>query len=135
MALSKTMAWPVFSREDASRVVVGNQRLKKKTAKKVLHLMFEIGAALDGSTALVKTEEPDAEFKKYRATVGKLMVEMLTGVINPICRQFPALKPKQLYSPGEAIPRTATEYRHKGSTCGRRPGPMPTPYGSATPAE
>lgn len=93
--------------------------MKKKTAKKLLHLMFEIGAALDGSTALVKAEESQAVFKKYRATVGKLMGEMLIEVINPICSEFPELKPTQLYSPGEAA-RSARPYRHKGIAPPRR---------------
>lgn len=93
--------------------------MKRKTAKKVLHLMFEIGAALDGSTALVKTEESEAVFKKYRATVGKLMGDTLIEVINPICGEFPELKPKQLYSPGKAPP-SARAYRHKGIAPPRR---------------
>lgn len=94
---------------------------KKKTARKILHLMFEIGAALDGSTALVKAEESDADFKNYRRIVGKLMVEMQIGVINPICAQFPELKPAQLYPPHEQMPRGARPYRHKGIAPPRRP--------------
>lgn len=115
---------PTISGEDASHrewsVIVGHQRMKKTTAKKVLHLMFEIGAALDGSTALVKAAEPAAEFKKYRQTVGKLMVEMLVGVINPICVEFPDLRPRQLYGPEREIPRGARTYRHKGIPPPRR---------------
>lgn len=93
--------------------------MKKKTAKKILHLMFEIGPALDGSTALVKTEESEAVFKKYRATVGKLMGDMLVEVINPICSEFPEMKPTRPYSPGEA-PRSARPSRHKGIAPPRR---------------
>lgn len=88
--------------------------MKKTTSRKLLHLMFEIGAALDQSTALVRDRESDADFKKYRATVGKLMADMLDEVINPICRNFPELKPRQLYLESEKIPRAARKYRHRG---------------------
>jgi len=88
--------------------------MKKKTAKKILHLMFELGAALDGSTALVLAEEPEDEFKKYRQTVAKLMADMQDRLITPICSDFPDLKPRQLYGPDEEIPRGTRTYRHKG---------------------
>lgn len=95
--------------------------MKTKTAKKILHLMFELGAALDGSTALVKDEEPEDEFRKYRLTVARLMGEMLDRVINPICVDFPDLKPRQLYGPDEAIPRGTRTSRHKGISPPPRP--------------
>ena len=49
--------------------------MKTKTAKKILHLMFELGAALDGSTALVKDEEPeDEEQRGEHAFIGAALV-------------------------------------------------------------
>ncbi len=96
--------------------------MKKPTAKKVLHLMFEIGAALDRSVAVVQKSDADEVFKRYRRTVGKLMADMLVEVINPLCAEHPSLKPRQMYLPGEAVPPTATPYRHRGI-----PVPRPRP--------
>ncbi|MGC4121174.1 MAG: hypothetical protein QM765_42675 [Myxococcales bacterium] len=96
--------------------------MKKPAAKKILYLMFEIGAALDSSVAVVQKSEDDEVFKKYRRTVGKLMGDMLFEVINPLCVEHPSLKPTQMYLPGEAVPTTAKPYRHRGI-----PAPRPRP--------
>lgn len=101
--------------------------MQKKTAKKVLHLMFEIGAALNNSAAMVKAAEPDEEFKKYRDVVGKLMTDTLLYVINPICADFPELKPRQMYLADEVIPRSAKEYRHRGIPGPRQRRKQPRP--------
>jgi hypothetical protein len=80
----------------------------------VLHLMFEIGAALDRSTADVRATESADDFKTYVRFVGKVMTDVLLEVINPVCAQYPDLKPTQLYRPGESVPPSAKTYVHRG---------------------
>jgi len=76
--------------------------------------MFEIGGALDKSTADVRATESDEDFKKYVRFVGKVMTDMLLEVINPVCAAYPDLKPVDLYRPGESVPPSAKPYVHKG---------------------
>lgn len=51
---------------------------------------------LNESVALAKERCTDAEFKAYRTVVGTLMGEMLLSVMNPLYKEHPDLKPKEL---------------------------------------
>jgi hypothetical protein len=68
----------------------------KEVAARVSQLMLEFGAKLDESVALAKLRCSEAEFKAYRAIVGRLMGEMLLEVMNPLYAEHPDLKPKEL---------------------------------------
>ena len=68
----------------------------KEVASRVSNLMLEFSEKLNDSVALSKERCSDAEFKAYRAVVGRLMGEMLLGVMNPLYQEHPDLKPKEL---------------------------------------
>lgn len=69
---------------------------KKATAKKVEKTMRKCSAALNESIQLVMDTCPDAEFKAYRRTIGRIMGAMHLDVMRPIHRRFPDLEPDEL---------------------------------------
>jgi hypothetical protein len=70
--------------------------MTKTTAKTVSDLMLSIGASLDESLRAVQATESDAEFKKYRDSVSKLLTTMLLEIMNPLYAEHPDLKPQEL---------------------------------------
>jgi hypothetical protein len=70
--------------------------MTQTTAKAVSELMLSIGAQLNESVRLVQTTEDDAEFKRYRDSVSKLMFTMLVEIMNPLYAEHPDLKPPEL---------------------------------------
>jgi hypothetical protein len=71
----------------------------RSTADKINTLMHEFSARLDTSLLEVMDSCPDSEFKEYRFAIGKIMGDMLLDVMNPIYKQHPSLKPKELQQP------------------------------------
>jgi hypothetical protein len=70
--------------------------MTKTTAKTVSELMLSIGARLDESLREVQACESEAEFKKYRDSVSKVLTTMLMEIMNPLYVEHPDLKPQQL---------------------------------------
>jgi hypothetical protein len=70
--------------------------MKKETAEAVSKLMLEYGAKLDDSVRIVMESCSKEDFQTYRRAVGKVMGTMLTEIMNPIYREHPDLKPKEL---------------------------------------
>ena len=66
------------------------------TAKAISELMVSMGAQLNESIRLVQSTEDDAEFKRYRDSVSKLMTTMLLEIMNPLYAEHPDLKPPEL---------------------------------------
>jgi hypothetical protein len=66
------------------------------TAKAVSELMLSMGASLDASISAVQSSESDAEFRKYRDSVSKILTTMLLEIMNPLYAEHPGLKPPQL---------------------------------------
>lgn len=67
-----------------------------KIAKQVSELMLEYGKKLDLSVKLVLENCSKQELFDYRRAVGKIMGNMLTGIMNPLYATQPDLKPKEL---------------------------------------
>jgi hypothetical protein len=88
--------------------------MTRETSEKVLHLMFELGAALDRSVAEVRATETAEELKSYQSFVSKVLTEVQLKFVNPICASYPELKPTQLYRPGEKVPPAARPYFYRG---------------------
>lgn len=61
-----------------------------RVAKEVSDLMIELSGRLDGS---VREQCSPEEFAAYRRAVGRIMGEMLLGVLNPLYAEHPSLKP------------------------------------------
>jgi hypothetical protein len=70
--------------------------MTKTTAKAVSELMLSMGASLDASISTVQSSESDAEFRKYRDSVSKILITMLLEIMNPLYAEHPDLKPPQL---------------------------------------
>jgi hypothetical protein len=70
--------------------------MTKTTAKALSELMLSIGASLDASISAVQSTESDAEFRKYRDSVSKILTTMLLEIMNPLYAEHPDLKPPQL---------------------------------------
>lgn len=68
----------------------------KDVAQKISLLMLEYGSRINESIAHVKEHCSEEEFKVYRKAAGIIMGEMLINVMNPLYREHPDLKPKEL---------------------------------------
>jgi hypothetical protein len=68
----------------------------KTVAAEISALMLEISAKLDNSVSVVQISCDESEFNIYRAAVGEIMGRMLIDIMNPIYKQHPELKPKEL---------------------------------------
>ena len=65
-------------------------------ATKISELMLDIGKRLDASILMVMENCSPQEFNEYRAIVGRLLGDILLGVLNPLYSQHPSLKPSEL---------------------------------------
>lgn len=54
-------------------------------AKQVSDLMLAIGKQLDDSLIMIEPLCSAAEFSTYRQCIGRIMGEILVGVLNRIC--------------------------------------------------
>lgn len=66
------------------------------TAKEISALMMSMGEQLNTSVRLVQATEDDAEFRRYRDSVSRLMTTMLLEIMNPLYAEHPDLKPPEL---------------------------------------
>jgi hypothetical protein len=66
------------------------------TAKEVSDLMVSMGERLNASVRLVQATEDEAEFRRYRDAVSKIMTTMLLEIMNPLYAEHPDLKPPEL---------------------------------------
>lgn len=71
------------------------------TAREISELMLEIGARLDHSIESIQGRCQAEEFASYRVAVGRIMGEILLGVLNPLYVLHPDLRPPELQSPAE----------------------------------
>jgi phenylpyruvate tautomerase PptA (4-oxalocrotonate tautomerase family) len=65
-------------------------------AKEISELMLSYGAKLDASVAVVIDKCSKEEAIVYKKAVGKIMGAMLLEIMNPLYKQHPELKPKEL---------------------------------------
>lgn len=86
------MQW-LYARHVLSQL---DRAVTKQTAHDVSELMLSLGASLDRSVSKVKESESEADFRKYREAVSKLMTTMLLEIMNPLYAEHPELKPDQL---------------------------------------
>ena len=70
--------------------------MTKQTAHDISKLMLSLGADLDKSVGRVKEAESEAEFRRYREAVSKIMATMLLEIMNPLYAEHPNLKPAQI---------------------------------------
>jgi len=77
------------------RSMIKNRRVAEQISK----LMLETGAGIDDSIGLVKDQCTEKEFQSYRKAAGRVMGEILLEILNPIFKEHPELKPKELYVP------------------------------------
>lgn len=68
----------------------------KDIAKEISELMLSYGAKLDASVAVVIDKCSNEEAIVYKRAVGKIMGTMLLEIMNPLYKQHPELKPKEL---------------------------------------
>jgi hypothetical protein len=62
-------------------------------AKEISSLMLEISAKIDESIAIVQSNCPEEEFRKYRLAAGRVMGEALLEILNPLYEKHSFLKP------------------------------------------
>jgi hypothetical protein len=70
--------------------------MDEKSAEIVSREMLDLAARLDASIALMQIHLPPTDYVNYRGAVGELMGRMLIEFMNPLYKQYPALKPPQL---------------------------------------
>ncbi len=67
-----------------------------EVARDISNLMVEFGARLNDSLFPVMEKCSPEEFQAYRRAVGKIMGEMVLEVMNPLYKQHPSIKPKEM---------------------------------------
>ena len=70
--------------------------MDKELANEIVQLMLKTGAELDGILKSIKEKSDITEFNYYGKSIGNIMGYMLTEVMNPIFKEHPDLKPKEL---------------------------------------
>jgi hypothetical protein len=65
-------------------------------AQKVNALMLDVSSRIDDSIVMVQEHCPDAEFSAYRLAAGRILAEILLGVLNPLYSAHPTLRPPGL---------------------------------------
>ncbi|MBU2713179.1 hypothetical protein [Zooshikella harenae] len=80
--------------------------MDRELAEKTSLLALKIGADMDRNLALIKEACSEEEFKAYQLATGKVMGELLIGFMNPIYKQHPSLKPKEMGGEYEVDPKT-----------------------------
>ena len=68
----------------------------KTLAADISALMLNIGSQLDASVLYVQQACDESELNIYSSAVGEIMGRMLIDIMNPIYKQHPELKPKEL---------------------------------------
>lgn len=69
---------------------------EEAVAAQVSEMMLELGARLDESVRVVRETCSEEEFTAYRKSVGRIMGEILLGVLNPLYEEHPMLRPAGL---------------------------------------
>ena len=67
-----------------------------KSAKALLHALFEASGCLDASVGIARDACSESEFISYRGAVGDVMGEMWDRLIQPILKAHPELTPEGL---------------------------------------
>jgi len=65
-------------------------------AQQISELMIEVSGRLDSSIITVKARCSSEEFEAYKRAVGRILGEVLLGVLNPLYAEHPSLKPPQM---------------------------------------
>jgi hypothetical protein len=71
--------------------------IKDKTiASEINQLMLEYSKKIDATIAQVQSNCSNDEFEKYRKASGIVLGNVLLEIMNPIYKEHPDLKPKEL---------------------------------------
>lgn len=65
-------------------------------ASDVNNLMLEVTRRLNLSLVEVRKHSSDEEFGTYRRAVGVILSDILFEVLNPLYKEHPSLKPKEM---------------------------------------
>lgn len=71
----------------------------EQIASKISERMLEVSRVLDDAVLVVQENCAELEAAAFRRAVGKVLGELLLGVMNPIYGQHPRLRPKGLDAP------------------------------------
>jgi hypothetical protein len=72
------------------------EQYMKEVWQKLLELTLRQSGELDSFLATVQQSVSEQEFSELKVAVGKVMGEHYFSVIEPVCTQFPELKPSFL---------------------------------------
>jgi hypothetical protein len=72
----------------------------KHLASEVSERVLEANRLLNDVVALVHTRGTSDESDAFRLAIGNVLGELLLGVVNPLYRRHPDLKPPGLFVPG-----------------------------------
>jgi len=68
----------------------------KDIACEINELMLEYSKKIDATIAQVQSSCSNEEFEKYRKASGVVLGNILLEIMNPIYKEHPDLKPKEL---------------------------------------
>ena len=68
----------------------------KDIAREINELMLEYSKKIDTTIAQVQSSCSNEEFEKYRKASGVVLGNILLEIMNPIYKEHPDLKPKEL---------------------------------------
>jgi len=70
--------------------------VEKEIARQLMQLMLEYGSRLDKIVQSLQEHCPEQEFNKWRLSIGTVMGTMLVEIMNPLVKEHPDLKPREL---------------------------------------
>jgi hypothetical protein len=71
----------------------------EEIASKISERLLEVSSILDEAVSIVQENCAEPEAAAFRRAVGKVLGELLLGVMNPIYEQHSRLRPKGLDAP------------------------------------
>lgn len=72
---------------------------EKKIASIVSERILEASRSLDEAVAVVHAHCPPAESSAFRLAMGHILADLLLNVLNPLYREHPDIRPKELDVP------------------------------------
>ena len=68
----------------------------RELAKEISDLMLDFSKRIDEEISRVQSQCPNEEFEIFRSAAGKLLGDILLEILNPLYKEHPELKPKEL---------------------------------------
>ena len=70
--------------------------MERNQAQRTMELMTQVSMQMNDCLLQMRGSCTEAEFRRYRSAFGRVLGEILLGIINPIAEEYPDLRPAGL---------------------------------------